>query len=229
MIPTDIVVKTYPQDADWLPYLFRSLARVTGYRNLVLLLEKSYPVPDGIPEGTVIARTPDYEPGIESGKAAARERMGIHRYSDADRFFFVDSDCVFTRPLDIQTDPSINIEFPIVLWRTWAESGNGVCWKPRAELALGCTAKVETMVRYPFCFPRSVMQECWETLGLEHMQGLEITDWNVLGNYAIDYCADRVTPTYHTDAGPSCVHKFWSHHRAAHPSVQKAMKALGLG
>jgi hypothetical protein len=228
MITVDVVVKTFPQDYDWTKYLFCSLSRVTGYRNLILLIENSFPAPGGMPPGTIVARTPDYAPGMPSGIGAAYERLGCWRHSDADRLLFVDSDCVFSRDVDLQTDPTINLGRPIVLYRSWEESGDGVCWKPRAELALGYPAKVETMCRYPFCFPRSVIQECWETLGIERMKGVELTDWNVLGNFAIDYCADQVTPTRYPNVGPSCVRQFWSHDRPTNPEVQAELGRLGL-
>ena len=57
MITTDIVVKTYPADYDWTPYLFRSIDKfVTGYRRIVLIIEEQFPDPDDIPYGAVVCR-----------------------------------------------------------------------------------------------------------------------------------------------------------------------------
>ena len=51
MRSADILVKTYPLDYEWLVYLFRSLEvhHVTGYRNVILLLEEQYPTPPNLP------------------------------------------------------------------------------------------------------------------------------------------------------------------------------------
>jgi hypothetical protein len=229
---TDVIVKTYPGDYDWLPYLFRSLSRVTGYRHLILLLEKSYPqpeVPDSLVHCTRVARTPDYAPGAESGKAAAIERLGSHRYSDAPRFFFVDSDCVFTRPIDIQADPSININKPITYWRTWEEGAFAERWREPARQTLGYMPKFETMCRYPFCFPRSVMEDFWDYAGgAKRLWSVDTTDWNALGNFAIDHHYSEISARHWSSADPPCVRQFWSHARPTNPEVQEELRAMGL-
>ena len=229
-VVTDIICKTYPTDYPWLPYLFRSMARVRGYRNFVLVLEQDYPVPPGMPNGTVIVRTPNYEPGQQSGIGAVISRLGIWRNLDAECFVFVDSDCVWTRDVDIQTEPTINVKRPVVLARTWEEAGRGIIWRPKAAALLGYTPKCETMCRYPFQFPRAVMETFWEFAGgEERMWKVDLTDWNALGNFAIDKMPDAVTPVAWSNAGAACVRQFWSRAAVTSAEVQAEMKALGLG
>jgi len=234
-VSVDIVCKTYPPDYCWLPYLFRSVGmRVTGYRDFLLVLEEDYPVPEmidgvGLPARTRIVRIPHYEPGEQSGKGAVISRLGIWRQSDGDCFVFVDSDCVFTRNVDLRSDPTVNAAKPVVLWRTWEESGRGVIWRPKAAALLGYNPERETMCRYPFQFPRAVLQKFWEAVGgEERMWGIDLTDWNALGNFAIDKTPDAITPGAWSNAGAACVRQFWSRANVMSPEVQAEMRALGV-
>jgi hypothetical protein len=248
MLTIDVIVKTYPQDYDFLPYLFDSFARVRGYRDIVLIIEEQYPAPSSLPSNAAVARSRRYEgTDYPSDHGAVIERLRAWAYSDADRLLFVDSDCVWSRDVDLQAEPTINAEKPIVLWRDWSESGGAAFLAEPARRTLGYPPKVETMCRYPFCFSRETLKACWDFIGGEERllnlttkaerdaspekpasYLLPPTDWNVLGNYAIDYCEDAVTPVHWSNAGPPCVHQFWSWHRANHPDVQAKLKAMGL-
>jgi len=228
----DIIVKSLPRDYDWLPYLWRSVEKyVTGFRNVVLILEQSYPLPP-LPSRCVVARSCDYPVGSESDHGAVVERMRAWHYSDAERLLYVDSDCVFNGPVDFQTEQAINVERPIVLWRKWEEAGPGAVWRTPARETLGYDPSIETMVRYPFCYPRQVLRDFWNFVGgEERLSGLpSITDWCALGAYAADHHPESVT-LVHASVGlatPSCVRQFWSHDRADNPRVQAEMETLGL-
>jgi hypothetical protein len=237
----DIILKTYPLDYDWLPYLFRSLPRATGYRNIVVLLEEQYPEPTGLPANAVIARSRRYvgtDPNVSdkdlSGRGSVIERLCAFDYTDAEVLIFVDSDCVFARDIDFQTDLSICIDRPAVWWRTWEEAGHEACWIPAAKETLRYQPKVNTMCEYPHVYPASVMRAFWEFIGgRERFMTLhDFTDWNALGNYALDYHTEAVTPVHAINPGPhntgARVHQFWSWHRANHPTVLARMRELGL-
>jgi hypothetical protein len=248
MLTIDVVVKSYPVDYDWLSHLWASFSRVCGYRNIVLILEEQYPAPPNLPSNAVIARTRRYEDTeFPSDQGAVIERLRAWQHSDADRLLYVDSDCVWSREVNLQTEPTINAEKPIVLWRDWSESGGAAFLAEPARRTLGYHPKVETMCRYPFCFPRETLKACWDFIGGEDRllnlttkaerdaspekpasYLLPPTDWNVIGNYALVYGLDAVTPVHWSKAGPPCVHQFWSWHRAAHPDVQAKMWELGL-
>ena len=246
MLTVDLIIKTYPPDYDWLVYAFRSLKRVRGYRNVVLLLEEQYPEPPGLPTNAVIARSRRYVgTDYPSDLGAAIESLHSWAYTDADRLVFFDSDCVWTRDIDIQTEPIINIEKPIVLWRAW-EEGAAFLREPTAR-TLGYEPARETMCRYPFCYPRGVLKACWEFIGgEERLLGLTTkeereknrdkpasymlppTNWDVIGNFAIDHMPSAVTPIHVSQMGPDCVRQFWSHYRPTHPEVQAELQRLGL-
>jgi hypothetical protein len=226
MLTADVFVKTYPPDYDWLPTLWRSFARVTGYRDILVCVEEQYPAPEGLPERARVVRCRRCE-GL--GLNPALERLRAHQYSDAERFVFIDSDCVWSRPVDLQTEPTINLARPVVLWRRWEEAAGAAYLRRSATATLGYQPPVETMVRYPFTYPRDVLAACWDALGgYERLDTVESTDWDAIGCWAIDHMPDAVTPVHWHDAGPACVHQFWSGHRPTHPVVQAELGRLGL-
>jgi hypothetical protein len=244
----DILIKTYPQDYDWLPGLWKSLARVRGYRSVVLLLEEQYPAPPNLPANVVVARSRQYVgTDYPSDLGAVVERLRAWAYTDADRILYVDSDCVFSRDVDLHTEPTINAERPIVLWRPWEEAGGAAFLRAPAARTLGYDPPRETMCRYPFCFPRDVLKACWDFIGGENRlltlttkeerdantvrprsYLMPPTDWNVLGNFALDHAPEAVTAVNWRDAAPACVKQFWSWHRPTHPAVQDELRRMGL-
>ena len=243
MRTADILVKTYPLDYEWLVYLFRSLEvhRVTGYRNVILLLEEQYPAPVGLPANAVIARSKRYvgtDPSKPdkylSGRGSVMERLSAFKYTDAEVLIYVDSDFVFTRDVDLQADPGICIDKPAVWWRTWVQAGVAACWLPAAAETLGYLPKVDTMCHSPMVYPTAVLRAFWEFIGGEQrfVTLTNFTDWDALGNYAIDYHPDLVTPVYEQAPGshgaPGFLRQFWSWQRANHPEVRAAMRELGL-
>ena len=248
MLTIDLLVKSYPVDFDWLSHLWSSLSRVRGCRNVVLLLEQQYQAPPNLPSNVVVARSRQYVgTDYPSDHGAVIERLRAWSYTDADRIVFVDSDCVWARDIDLQTEPTLNAEKPLVLWRTWEEAGGAAFLKAPAARTLGYEPKVETMCRYPFCFPREVLKSCWDFIGGEERllmmttkaerdanaikpasYLLPPTDWNVLGNFALDHMPESVTPVHWSKAGPVCIKQFWSWHRPTHPDVQAELKRMGL-
>jgi hypothetical protein len=248
MLTVDIVIKTYPTDYDWLVYAFRSLDRVQGYRDIVVLLEEQYPEPPCLPMRSVVRRTRRYVgTDYASNLGSVVERLRAWSYTDADRILYVDSDCVWSRDIDLQEDPAINAERPVVLWRSWEEAEGAAFLREPAARTLGYDPQRETMCRYPFCFPRETIKACWDFIGGDaRLYGLSTkeerdnagtppfirtlapTDWDVLGNFAIDHSPDAITSTHWRAAGPSCVKQFWSWHRPTHPDVQAELGRLGL-
>ena len=185
-----------------------------------------------MPDGWAVARSRGYRPGYESDRGSVVERLRAWSYSDAERLLYVDSDCVFCRPVDFQTEPTINLEKPVVMWRTWEEAVSGAVWHASARETLGFDPPLETMCRYPFCFPWQVLRDFWAFVGGEaRLLSLPtFTDWNALGPYALQFHPDKVTKL-HAGIGfgqPACVRQFWSHHRANHPQVLAELERLGL-
>ena len=250
---TDLLLVTYPQDYDWLPYLFRSIVNnVSGYYRVIVVVEERHEPPLEIlrehgPRRWSIEKCRRYEgtdfPGY-TGQAI--EKLRAWEYSNADRVLIVDSDCVFTRPVNLETDPAASIAKPIILWRPWEEAGDANCWHNSTAELLGAQPPYETMCRHPFIFPTWMLHELWEHLGGEEqlLQHTSLSDFNLMGNFALMKYPEKFTPirwrgpvdNHHANGTeelgegvpPEWVHQFWSHHRAEHPDVQKILGKLGL-
>lgn len=244
-LTTDLFLVTYPKDYPWLEYLFKSINRyVTGFRQLVLVIEENDIAPMDIlqkfgPKGWSVMRCRNYRgtdyPGY-TGQAV--EKLRAWHYTDADRIFILDSDLIFTRSVDLETDARANVQKPVVVNRPWEEAGEAVCWHPSTVELLG-NAPFETMCCHPFIFPGWMLHKLWEILGGEEKllqnpprdaRGAPcISDFNVMGNYALRFPGE-FTPYDHRDEDipPNFIHQFWSHHTVNHPEVRAKLQELGF-
>jgi hypothetical protein len=244
-LTTDLFLVTYPKDYLWLEYLFKSILRyVKGFRRLVIVTENQdrppfeqlewYGPPNWFTQTCRNYRNTDY-PGY-TGQAV--EKLRAWHYTDADRIFILDSDLVFTRPVDLETDPRANVQKPIIVNRPWEEAGEAVCWHPSTVELLG-NAPFETMCCHPFIFPGWLLHRLWEVLGGEakllkdpprDARGVPtISDFNVMGNYGLKF-PEAFTTYYHKDETipQNFIHQFWSHHTVDHPEVQAQLKSMGF-
>ena len=231
MKTADIVIKTFPTDYGFLEYCLRSIAKfATGYRQLLVIIEEQYEAPP-LPEGARLIRCRQYQDtDCPPSRGVPIERLGAWRHTDADVLIFVDSDCVLCRPIDFQTDPTINIERPVVLWTDWDGSGPCEKWRAPAAAALGFNPPVLTMCRYPFIFPRETMRRCWQACGgEERLRAIDCTDWEVIGNYALLREPEAVTMVHVSKAGPACAWQFWNQGGVTHPLTQADLDAGKMG
>jgi hypothetical protein len=256
-LSTDLFLKTYEKDYDWLPYLFRSIVHnLRGYDRLIVVIEDQENSPDDIlcahgPRRWSIERCRRYEGTEVAGYVGQSiEKLRAWEYSTADRVVFLDSDCVVSRPVDLGTDPAASITKPIVLWREWQEAGDANCWHDSTAELLGFEPPHETMCRHPAIFPAWMLHELWEHIGGEDALRAVLSasnmanDFNLMGNFALAKHPELFTPLHwqgpvdnHSETAgafvgdgvpPEWVHQFWSHHRAEHPDVQKVLGKLGL-
>ena len=233
-LSVDLFLVTYPQDYDWLPYLFRSIARyVTGFDRLVVVLEEGDPEP-AMPAGAVVRRCPRYpiqpKPKNLTG-ANVIARIKAWEYSGADRVVNIDSDHVFCRPVDLRTDPAIMQDGrPLVLYEPWADVGLAQCWHDKTAKLLGFEPPFETMRRAPWCYQSWFLRRLWEHLGGEEMLlvNVDACEYNLAGNFAIARYPDDFVAMNVRQAPPACIRQFWSWHRPTHPAVQAELGRLGL-
>jgi hypothetical protein len=228
----DIIVKTFPGDYEWLPFLWKSLAKyATGWREIVVIVEEQYEAPP-LPERARLVRCRRYE-GTECSayNGVAIERLGAWRHSDADVLLFVDSDCVFCRPVDFQTDPTIMRDGkPVVLWGDRDVSLPQAKWLNIARETLGFEPWHFTMMRYPFVFTRDTMRSCWDHCGgEERLVRTHVTDWEVVGNFALRCDSANCSPEAARDAGPACVWQFWGKGGVTHPLTQEDIEVGKMG
>lgn len=179
---TDIFISTHAPDAVWLDYSLRSVVKFArGFRQTVVI----FPSRDAAVIDGVLDR---FESLLKIKRVAAEEtgdghlHQNIHKtscdlYSDADFFFNIDSDSVFTTissPLDFSTGGK-----PDVYWAKYQEldeaskrgedvPAGGPPWKEVVDFALGFPGEVETMRRPGLLYPRWLYSITRQTIERQH-------------------------------------------------------------
>jgi hypothetical protein len=233
----DIFVRTYSNDYGWLAYLLRSIERfgVTGFRRVVIVHRKhdDPPPAPNVPH-VMLDDTREYKNDYH-GQAITKLRA--HEFTDADVVFYVDSDCVFCQPLDLQAWEYPFLVTPWEKLKIDTHGGSALCWYDTTKLVLGFDPPFETMRRFPFVYPVDFVREVYEHVGgLERLTKLleegmpNISEFNILGNYACAKYPERFKPlrTDEVPLPPLVVRQMWSPAGLNSPLVQKEMAALGL-
>jgi hypothetical protein len=170
---TDIVIKTCLHDQEYHKYCLASIDKFcTGFRNLVV-------VDDGDKE--------PYRPYLHQQVIKVEADL----ITDADFIMTLDSDCLFTRPVNPQT--FMVDGKPIWLHTPWtpemlAHPGTAT-WKRVMTEFFGVEPPSEMMRRHPFMFPRTVLQTLREYCFQKHRKSLAeyimgsaaFSEFNVIG------------------------------------------------
>jgi hypothetical protein len=225
---TDIFIRTYAKDARWLEYCLRSVEKYARkFRQTVVVY--------GSNDESVIGPICRAHPGlitkhdVPSGNGYADQltsKISCDLYTDADFFFHVDDDCVFTgetTPLTHTTDGKPDVWYDRYDSK-WLRDHHGVqVRKPATEAALGRpNIDVETTRRFPVLYPRWLYKAARDRIESVHGVSTKeyifhncgpFSEFNVLGalayyeypkNFALwsmdDYCKK-----------PPLMKQFWSH------------------
>jgi hypothetical protein len=189
---TDIFIRTYRNDLNWLKYCLLSIQKfVSGYRKVIVCIpEADLELLDcRTVNGIVVSWIPVCENGYIDQQIS---KLMAYSMTDAENILFVDSDCYFTRPTDIE-------EYfiggrPFLMKTRYELVGDAICWKQPTEEVLGITVEFEYMRRLPLLFKRSTLIEfdkMYDSLSLANRKAL--SEFNLLGAYA----AINQTNEYH--------------------------------
>ena len=237
-LTTDVFLVSYPDHYAGLPALFRSIEKfVIGFRRVVLVIEEADPAPDVLAfvEIKRCRNYRDYHACNYWGRGGQQiEKLRAWHYTDAERVIYVDSDLVFVRPVDVQTDPCISLEKPLVIWRMWKDAGEARKWYLPTKMVLRFEPPGECMARFPFVFPRWFLQEYWRYMGeiTNSDEWLQVfahpQEFNGLGNYAMARHADKFTLLrVGVDALPeTCIYQYSIPKRT--PADVAELERLGL-
>jgi len=149
---TDIFIKTYHKDFQWLPFCLKSIEKFgVGFRNVIIVSDN---------DGHTIS--PDYlnerckviyvdisriaPTSVEHGVGYLWQqyiKLTWYNYSNADAVLIMDSDEMFTKPIS----PDSFKKRGKFVWnyRTWDKAGNGVCWKTSTDFLLKIDSKYDAM------------------------------------------------------------------------------------
>lgn len=196
---TDIFIKTYGGDFEWLKYCLRSIQKYcTGFNKIILVCDEGDK--NALEQFGLTREDVHYIPLEFNGYLFQQwVKLNAHTYSDADYIMFVDSDCVFTKP----TTPNDFIKSgkPMILKTPYETIPEVIFWKELTELTLKEEVEFEYMRRLPLLYRRDTIENCLNHVNQFHEQGLktfisrqpnhEFSEFNLLGAYAEKYEGDK--------------------------------------
>lgn len=196
---TDIFIKTYGGDFEWLKYCLRSIQKYcTGFNKIIIVCDEADR--PGLEQFGLTQEEVHYVPlGFRGYLWQQWIKLTAFNYSEADYILFVDSDCVFTRP----TTPNDFIKSgkPVILKTPYETIPEVHFWKDLTELTLKEEVEFEYMRRLPLLYRRDTLVNLLNHVDPLHENGLqhfianrpahEFTEFNLIGAYAEKYEGEK--------------------------------------
>lgn len=219
----DMYLRTYEGDYKWLPYLFKSIEKfVTGYQHIIIQAPEDQLQTLRLPKWPEIVFIPAQSRGKGINKNTGMpddyngqqiDKLYAWHYCEAGgAVLFLDSDCVFTRPVDVSCDEDLWVGDRPVLWYTpWKDVGPALCWKEPVYKILDFEPEAETMRRHPMIHIVEVLRDLYNYIDQPLTQD-RISEFNLMGNFALMHYRhlydSRDTSIY--PMPPPLVRQFWS-------------------
>lgn len=179
----DVFIRTYEKDIKWLTYCLASIQKyLTGYRNIIIC----------IPEGQQhllshltlekVVTCPVYEDDYLGQQIS---KMLAYKYTDADKIFYMDSDLILLRPVDIS---ECEIDGKPIIYKTdYKKAGDAIIWKKVTEKYLGIEISHEYMRRHPFLYLRETLENIDRDFPVEEyvtkQPYRQFSEFNAIGAY----------------------------------------------
>jgi len=213
----DIFIKSHRADFWLLQLALQTITKnVTGYNNLILLI----PQRDSgefdtriLPPRTLVHYVTD------EGFGWLRQqwyKMTAHNYCFSEYIMFSDSDCFFTRPINLQDVVKNNK--PEILCTDWSKVGDAIVWRKPTEKFIGEPVAFERMRRNNQVYHRSTLVSISQfSPDLEQqIMGAEdkkFSEFNCMSSYAFRFENDKYTFVNTDDWTyvPPLAEQVWSH------------------
>jgi hypothetical protein len=215
---TDIFIRTYHKDIEWLNYALASIHKhVKGWRNIVITIPRGQGhLLSHLTVETVI-EVDDMQDGYIGQQLT---KMQAWKYTDAQCVLFWDSDVIATEPIDIHLE--YFKDGKPILYKTKYSSLTGCPWQGITEKALDLMLDWEYMRRMPIIHLRDVLAETLdfmqETHGVSMRTYLDaqphkaFSEFNAIGAVADLLHRDSyaILDTEAIDMPPNKVYQGWS-------------------
>lgn len=232
---TDIFIRTYHKDLEWLGYALASIHKhVTGYRNIIVTI----PVGQGHLLSHLTAEKVIEVEDLDDGYLGQQlTKMEAWKYTDADCVMFWDSDVIAMEPIDVRTE--YFKDGKPILYKTRYSSLDGCPWQGITEKALGLMITCEYMRRMPIMHTKDVLIGCGSYMQRHHGISLQeymriqpiraFSEFNIIGAFAERYWDGSYTilDTEAIDMPPNKVFQGWSWGGIT-PEVLAKLKEAGL-
>ena len=190
---TDIFIRSYRNDFEWLKYCLKSIRKFCkGFNNVHIAVPNEDVSALDFLEGEIVHGVCD---SCEGYLAQQVTKMHADNYCDADYVLHVDSDCLFFK----ETHPEEFFEYgkPIILYETDIVTP----WPQIAMITLGWLDEKEYMRRLPIIYPRWIYKEFRKWIKQNQKHDLETwicsqpfrsySEFNTLGQWAYRYHNDK--------------------------------------
>jgi len=150
-----LFIKSYEKDYKWLKHCLYSIKKfVTGYDEVFLIIEDKNDF-DMLMCWELPSRIRiRFERKIGDGYIFQQYiKMNAHRYIDAEKILYLDSDCIFTKA----TDLSLLSGKPEMLYTPYDMVGDAICWKECTEKVMKQPIEYEFMRRNGLIYYRSTL------------------------------------------------------------------------
>jgi hypothetical protein len=189
----DIFIKSYKEDFKWLKYCLQSITKnVTGYNEIIIIIPEGerHLIDFPLPERTFIHTLKEEGHGYMFQQFV---KMTAHYYSSANYIMYVDSDCIFHSPVNVQ-DLIIDGK-PQILMTSYSELPKDVQWqKPTADF-IGAVPEYEFMRRHCLIYHKQTLVNISSFKPdlkkyILSIHSRHFSEFNVMGFYAYTYERD---------------------------------------
>lgn len=190
---TDIFIRTYDKDLEWLKYCLKSIHKyVTGYRQIIICIPENQRrlLDNWNLTAEKIVTCSVYK---EDYLGQQITKLESYKYTDAQAIVFVDSDCCFKCPVDLSVE-LFEDERPIVYKTLYDRVGDAICWKEITQKTVGSNLNYEYMRRLPFVFLSRTLRDACLYIKLKHdcevseyvlrQPGRHFSEFNYMGAFA---------------------------------------------
>lgn len=196
----DLFCKSYSGDFEWLKYLLRSIPKfVTGYRDIVLVVPET---DRSLIQGFNLTKERVHYVKEEGNPYLFQQRIKLNAdsFTEAPFCCFVDSDCFFYRPINIQEELFKDGK-PILMATPYTDLPPSVPWQPVTEKALGFLPEFETMRRLPLLYKAEHLDRLRRHIAHVHGQSVNdyinsvssFSEFNALGSYILKYHPNEIS------------------------------------
>ena len=232
---TDIFIRTYHKDLEWLGYALKSIHKhVKGYRNIIVTI----PVGQGhLLSHLTVEKVIEVEDMDDGYLGQQLTKMEAWKYTDADCVLYWDSDVIAMEPIDVQAE--YFSDGKPILYKTQYSSLEGCPWQPITEKAMGVHVQWEYMRRMPIVHRTPLLEDACKRFEFAHGMSVlsylskqpyrSFSEFNFLGAVADLFHVEHYTilDTEAVEMPPNKAFQSWSWGGIT-PEVLEKLKEAGL-
>lgn len=215
MKTVDVFYKSHAKDF-WILYISLDTLKknLTGYNKVVILIpekEKNLFDTRNLPDRTEVHYVPEYGEGYLYQQLC---KLQAYKYCFAEFIMYSDSDCIYTRPVNLQD--YVRDGKPEILYTDYKDVESAQIWQAPTEVMMGHPVQWEFMRRNNGVFYRSTIEAInkWKpNLETVVMSAARFSEFNLMGAWAFEFESHnyKFTNTANWDYVPPLADQIWSH------------------